>query len=131
MSFESAPQPLTNVSEQFEYLAHKLVPVCWSVGTGVSQWESTCSCTVWGQTRQYSPLALAQHHQNRRLVKLLEEFQRDGSAASTSAAVVTAMQRMLLCYLCEEYELLDYDATVELADALPPAPFSTLMRFGK
>ena len=100
------------------------------VSTGVSQWESTCRCTVWGATRDYSPLALAQHHQNKRLEKLLAEFQRDGSAASTSAALVTTMQRMLLCYLCDEYEL-DYDATVEVVDGLPPAPFATLMRFGK
>jgi hypothetical protein len=97
--------------------------------SGLSQWETQCSCSVWGQTRQYSPLALAQHHQNPRLEKLLKDFQRDGSAAGTSATLVTALQRLLLCHLCEENEL-DYDATLMLADGLPPAPLVTLLRFG-
>eukprot|EP01052_Picozoa_sp_SAG31_P041276 SAG31_NODE_6214_length_2118_cov_1.263992_2_plen_212_part_00 len=95
---------------------------------GISEWQTPCRCTVWGQSRKYTPLELARHHQNQRLINLLEAFQRDGSAACDSAALVTAMQRMLLCHLCEEYELC-YDSSVEIADNLPPAPLPSLLRF--
>jgi hypothetical protein len=69
-------------------------------GREMSQWQTACTCTVWGQTRQYAPLELARHHQNKRLATLLQAFERDGSAACESAALVTAMQR------CEQTVLL-------------------------
>ena len=90
--------------------------------------RTKCTCTVWGQRREYTPLELAQHHQKPRVTKLLTSFFKNGNAACESAQLVAATLRLLVCYLCEEYEL-DYDATVVLADVLAPPPLDMLLRF--
>ena len=97
-------------------------------GSSLAEWQIACVCEVWGQRRRYSPLELAKHHQNRRLQTLLEGFERDGAAACEAAALTTALQRLLIYVISEEFEL-DYDTVELLADALPPAPLDTLLRF--
>eukprot|EP01051_Picozoa_sp_SAG22_P019926 SAG22_NODE_3839_length_1509_cov_1.336170_2_plen_259_part_01 len=65
--------------------------------------------------------------QNRRLVKLLAAFATDGFAACENAQLITALQRLVLSCIGEQFEL-DFDTLTHLSDALPPAAIATLLK---